>query len=322
MEQSRDIPKDIYDVVIIGAGPAGLTAGLYAARGRMNVLLLESLTVVGQATTTEMIENYPGIEKTTGPEFIDALKKQVKTFGLECRQGTVKSVSRGKGTDVPTWRVEDENGAHEALSVIIASGAHPRKLEVPGEEELFGKGVSYCATCDGAFFRDKDIVVIGGGDTAVEEALFLTRFAKKVTLIHRRDRLRAAKVLQERAFSNKKMGFVWNSVVEDINGAEKVEKIGVKDIKTDKKADIACDGVFVYVGWHPNTDFVKGLVDLGEKGRIIIDSEMKTSQEGIFAAGDCCKKHLHQIVTACGDGAVAAFSAQRHAEELKGTAYK
>ena len=321
MSKPKDISKDIYDIIIIGGGPAGLTAGLYAARGRMNALLVESLTVAGQATMTEMIENYPGIEKTTGPGFVDAIKKQVEVFGLECRQGTVKRVSRSEERSIPTWHVEDSSGAHETLSVIVASGARPRKLQVPGEEEFFGKGVSYCATCDGAFFRDKNIVVVGGGDTAVEEALFLTRFGKKVTLVHRRDRLRAARILQERAFSSEKMEFAWNSVVEDISGGGKVEKVGVKNLKTGEKADILCDGVFLYVGWRPNTDFLKGVVRLDERGHIIVDSEMKTSQEGMFAGGDCCKKHLHQIITACGDGATAAFSAQRWVEELKGAAY-
>lgn len=316
------MPEGIYDIIIIGGGPAGLTAGLYAARGRMNALLLESFVIAGQVTMTEMIENYPGVEKITGLDLISAFKKQVEMFGLECRQATVKGISRSKEEGMPVWLVEDENGVRKTLSVIVASGARPRKLQVPGEEELFGKGVSYCATCDGAFFRDKNIVVVGGGDTAVEEALFLTRFGKKVTLIHRRDRLRAAKILQERAFSSKKMEFVWNSAVEGIIGGEKVEKIKVKNLKTGEKDDISCDGVFLYIGWHPNTDFLKGTVELDEKDRIIVDNEMKTSQEGIFAGGDCCKKHLHQIITACGDGAVAAFSAQRYVEELKGVAYK
>jgi thioredoxin reductase (NADPH) len=322
MQQAKDMPEGIYDIIIIGGGPAGLTAGLYAARGRMNALLLESFVIAGQVTMTEMIENYPGVEKITGLDLISAFKKQVEMFGLECRQATVKGISRSKEEGMPVWLVEDENGVRKTLSVIVASGARPRKLQVPGEEELFGKGVSYCATCDGAFFRDKNIVVVGGGDTAVEEALFLTRFGKKVTLIHRRDRLRAAKILQERAFSNKKMEFVWNSAVEGIIGGEKVEKIKVKNLKTGEEDDISCDGVFLYIGWHPNTDFLKGTVELDEKDRIIVDNEMKTSQEGIFAGGDCCKKHLHQIITACGDGAVAAFSAQRYVEELKGVAYK
>jgi thioredoxin reductase (NADPH) len=322
MQQAKDMPEGIYDIIIIGGGPAGLTAGLYAARGRMNALLLESFVIAGQVTMTEMIENYPGVEKITGLDLISAFKKQVEMFGLECRQATVKGISRSKEEGMPVWLVEDENGVRKTLSVIVASGARPRKLQVPGEEELFGKGVSYCATCDGAFFRDKNIVVVGGGDTAVEEALFLTRFGKKVTLIHRRDRLRAAKILQERAFSSKKMEFVWNSAVEGIIGGEKVEKIKVKNLKTGEKDDISCDGVFLYIGWHPNTDFLKGTVELDEKDRIIVDNEMKTSQEGIFAGGDCCKKHLHQIITACGDGAVAAFSAQRYVEELKGVAYK
>ena len=299
-----------------------MTAGLYAARGRMNALLVESLTVVGQATMTEIIENYPGIEKTTGLEFINACKKQAASCGLKYRQGTVTEISRCDEGDMPVWRIRDDNGTCETLSVIIASGARPRKLQVPGEEEFLGKGVSYCATCDAAFFRKKDIVVIGGGDAAVEEALFLTRFGKKVTLIHRRNRLRAANILQERLLANEKMAFVWDSVVEDIAGGDKVEKVRVRNLKTEDVTDIFCDGVFIFAGWEPNTDFLKGMVRLDEKGHIITDDGMETSQKGVFAGGDCRSKKLHQIVTACGDGATAAFSAQRYVEELKGTAYK
>jgi thioredoxin reductase (NADPH) len=269
-----------------------------------------------------MVENYPGIDKASGFEIISVFKKQAEKFGLECRQGTVRNVSRREKGRLSVWQVEDENGAHEALSVIIASGARAKKLQVPGEEEFTGRGISYCAICDAAFFREKDIVVVGGGDTAVEEALFLTRFAKKVTIVHRRDRLRATKILQERALENEKMDFVWGSVVEAISGGEKVDRVSVKSVKTGEKKDIPCDGVFIFVGWQPNTDFVRETVDLDEKNCIIVDSGMKTSQEGIFAGGDCCRKPLHQIVTACGDGATAAVSAQHYVENLKGTAYK
>lgn len=316
-----DLPVGAYDIIIVGGGPAGLTAGIYASRARLNALLLESFSVMGQVTMTEAVENYPGIEKVSGFDFISTLKKQATSFGLKSQEGTVKSIKKVEEAGTSLWQVEDGKGAHKALSVIIASGASPKRLGVPGEKEFLGRGISYCATCDGAFFRDKDIVVVGGGDTAVEEALFLTRFGSKVTLIHRRDRLRATKILEERAKANKKMEFVLESVLEEISGTETVEKVKVKNINTGKHAEIPCKGVFLFVGWQPNTDFVKGLVKLDEKGNILVDKDMKTSQEGIFAGGDCCTKKLHQIVTASGDGAVAAYSAQHYVEILKGTAY-
>jgi len=322
MSEIKDLPENVYDMVIIGGGPAGLTAGLYAARGRVNVLLIESYVVMGQATMTEVIENYPGIEKVTGFDLISGFKKQAENFGLVCRMGTVKGISRREEGGTPIWQVEDENGTIETLSVIVASGASPQKLGIRGEEEYSSKGVSYCATCDGAFFRDKDIVVVGGGDTAVEEALYLTRFGKKVTLVHRRDRLRAARILQERALASEKMEFVWNSVVEEIAGGDKVEKVMIRNLKTNERSDIPCEGVFVFVGWKPNTNFLKDTVELDEKGRVVVNGKMNTSQEGIFAGGDCCGKVLHQIITACGDGATAAYSAQQYVDEVKGIAYK
>ncbi|NQT33128.1 MAG: FAD-dependent oxidoreductase, partial [Candidatus Omnitrophica bacterium] len=204
--------KNIYDIIIIGGGPAGLTAGLYASRAQMKTLLIESFSVMGQATMTDLVENYPGIEKASGFDIISKFKAQAISFGMEAASGTVTGISLKNEGDRPLWQVEDENGAREALSVIIAAGASPKKLQIPGEDDFTGKGVSYCATCDAAFFKEKDIVVIGGGDTAVEEALFLTKFGRSVTLIHRRDRLRAIKLIQDRAFRNKKMKFVLGSV--------------------------------------------------------------------------------------------------------------
>ena len=317
----KKINKDVYDIIIIGGGPAGLTAGLYAARGRMNALLIESLGVMGQATMTDEIENYPGIDRTTGYDLVAGFKKQAQKFGLKCAQGTVQNITRQEDNGKVAWIVEDEGNIYAALSVIVASGAASKKLEVPGEKEFIGSGVSYCATCDAAFFREKEIVVVGGGDTAVEEALFLTKFGKRVKLIHRRDRLRATKIVQERAFANEKMSFVWDSVVVGIEGKHKVEKIIVKNVKTEEKSEIPCDGVFIFVGWQPNTGFVKDLVESNKIGAIIVDLEMKTSEEGIFGAGDCCHKLLHQVITACGDGATAAFAAQHYVERIKGTEY-
>ncbi|MBU1084122.1 MAG: thioredoxin-disulfide reductase [Candidatus Omnitrophota bacterium] len=322
MGKETGLLSERYDIIIIGGGPAGLTAGIYAARGRMKTLLIESFSVMGQATMTEMIENYPGVEKSGGFELISIFKRQAEKFGMKSRSGTVEKIAFKEDGGIRVWQVTDEDGVTEALSVIIASGAKAKKLSVPGEDEMIGKGVSYCATCDGAFFKNKNIVVVGGGDTAVEEALYLTRFGDKVSLIHRRDRLRAAKILQERVESNEKMSFIWKSVVKRINGTDKVVSVTVKDVDTGEEKDVPCDGVFIFAGWEPNTGFLEGAVETEEKGGIKVDAAMKTSAEGVFAAGDCCYKVLHQVVTACGDGATAAFSSQNYVERLKGTEYK
>ncbi|MGD2278911.1 MAG: FAD-dependent oxidoreductase, partial [Candidatus Omnitrophota bacterium] len=237
MKEGKKTPKGVYDVVIIGGGPAGLTAGLYVARARMNALLVESFTIMSQLTMTEVVENYPGIEKISGFELVSIFKKQAENFGLMCQTGTVKSLSVGEKGGFPVWKVQEESGVIEALSVIIATGAVPRKLNVPGEDKFLGKGISYCAVCDAAFFRDKEIVVVGGGNAAIEEALYLTRFVKKVTVVHRRDRLRADKVFQEEAFSNEKMDFKMDAVVEEIGGSEKVEKVALKNVKTGQMSE-------------------------------------------------------------------------------------
>ncbi len=314
--------NELYDIIIIGGGPAGLTAGLYASRARMNTLLLRSLSVMGQATMTDMIENYPGIERTGGFELINAIEKQAKAFGSNRLDETVTKISAVEEKGAPVWRIETDSGTHKALSVIVASGARPRKLEVPGEDKFSGMGVSYCATCDGALFRDKDIVVVGGGDAAIEEAMFLARLVKKITVIHRRDRLRAAKILQERVFACENTVFEWDSVVEEIAGTDRVEKVVVRNLKTSELKDLPRDGVFIFIGWEPNTGFLKGVLQLDKSGRITVDESMRTGQKGVFACGDCCKRPLHQVVTACGDGAVAAHSARQYVEELKGVAYK
>ncbi|MFH1798678.1 MAG: thioredoxin-disulfide reductase [Candidatus Omnitrophota bacterium] len=305
----------MYDIIIIGGGPAGLTAGLYAARARAKTLLIESYSIMGQATMTELIENYPGVDKINGFEFVTRLKKQAEAFGLKIIQGTVAGLRRDEALP-HLYIIEAEGQTYEAVSIIVATGASPKKLQVPGENEFLGKGVSYCATCDGAFFRDKQIVVVGGGDTAVEEALFLTRFGKGVTIVHRRECLRAIKLLQERAFSNKKINFIWDSVVEEIKGKSKVEKVCLKNVKTAEKTEISCEGVFVFTGWTPNTDFLKQKVELDEKGNVMVDNALSTSQPGVFAAGDCSAKILRQVVTACGDGALAAFSASQYVETI------
>jgi len=308
-----------YDLIIIGGGPAGMTAGIYAARARMKTLLVESVSVMGQAMMTERIENYPGVAEISGFELIEKLKKQAQSFGLKSTQGTVKNISRVNSENL---LVEAENCRYSTASVIVATGARPKKLNVPGEEKFIGKGISFCATCDGAFFRDKQILVVGGGDTAVEEALFLTKFGRKVTIVHRRDRLRAAKILQERALEHEKINFVLDSIVEEITGSAFVDGAIIKNVKTGKEQKLECEGIFMFVGWTPNTDFLKDLVKLNENGGIITDVEMKTSERGIFAAGDCRKKLLRQVVTACGDGALAAYSAGQYVDEIKGVQYK
>ena len=308
-----------YDVIIIGGGPAGLTAAIYTSRARLKTLVIESYSVPGQAIITDSIENFPGFpEGINGFELVEKFKKQAEKFGAELIVKNVEKIEQLQDG----WRIKAEDKTYTTLSIIIATGAHPRKLDVPGEHKFTGKGVSYCATCDGALYRDKHVVVIGGGDTAIDEALFLTKFAKKVTLIHRRDRLRATKILQERASANKKMEFMWESKAIEILGKDKVEGVKIKNINTKKDTDLLCDGVFVFVGYEPNTDLLKGLLKLDKKSYILTDDDMNTSKKGIFSCGDCRKKLLRQVVTACGDGATAAFSAQQYVEKLKGTAYE
>jgi len=308
-----------YDVIIIGGGPAGLTAAIYTSRARLKTLVIESYSVPGQAIITDSIENFPGFpEGINGFELVEKFKKQAEKFGAELIVKNVEKIEQLQDG----WRIKAEDKTYTTLSIIIATGAHPRKLDVPGEHKFTGKGVSYCATCDGALYRDKHVVVIGGGDTAIDEALFLTRFAKKVTLVHRRDRLRATKILQERVLANKKMEFAWESNVIEILGKDKVGGVKIKNIKTKKDTDLSCDGVFVFVGYEPNTDLAKDLLKLDKKSYILADDDMNTSKKGIFACGDCKKKLLRQVVTACGDGATAAFNAQQYVEKLKGTAYE
>ena len=300
-----------YDVIIIGGGPAGLTAGIYASRARLKTLLIESFSVPCQAVTTDHIENYPGFpEGINGFELIEKFKKQAEKFGTEFVVSEVKAVKEGK----PGFQVETEDKVYTCSSVIIASGASPKKLDIPGEHKFRGKGVSYCATCDGALFKNKEVVVVGGGDTALEEALFLTKFAKKVTVMHRRNVLRGTKILQERVFSNKKIEIIWDSIVIEIMGSAKVTGVKVKNGKTSAMTDLLCDGVFIFVGYTPNTGFLKDILPLDEGGYITTDDNCLTSKPGIFACGDCRKKLLKQVVTACGDGALAAFACHHYFE--------
>ncbi|SEM81737.1 thioredoxin reductase (NADPH) [Syntrophus gentianae] len=314
-----------YDVVIIGGGPAGLTAGLYASRGGLKSLLLEGESSVSQITVTDLVENYPGFpEGINGYDLVERFKTQTRQFGLTIVTDDVRVVCREQQAPggEESWIVQGNRGAYSTLAVILATGANWRHLGVPGEEAFAGKGVSYCATCDGPFYRDREVVVVGGGDTAVQEALFLTRFARKVTIVHRRDRLRATPVLQKKALSHERIEFAWNSVVEEIQGETFVEGVKIRNLKNpDLSRVIPADGAFVFVGLTPNTEFIRNVVDCDENGYILADSAMRTSAPGIFACGDCIAKLLRQVVTACGDAATAAFSAQLHVEDLKGDSY-
>ena len=303
----------IYDVVIIGGGPAGLTAGLYTARARLKSLLIEKGLPGGLVTTTEWVENYPGFEEgIMGVELAQKMEKQAVKFGLEIIQGTVMDISSSKKIK----GISLEGDLHyEAKTIILATGAHPRLLKIEGEDEFRGRGVSYCATCDGAFYKGKKIAVVGGGDSAVQEAIFLTKFAEMVYVIHRRDQLRAEKILQERAFSNPKIKFIWNSVPEKISGDDGVNALHIRNLKACGNSVLDVQGVFIYIGYNPNTEFLKGLVDLDENNYIITDKNMAASAPGIYAAGDVRNKPLKQIATAVGDGATAAMAAVKYIEE-------
>lgn len=304
----------MYDVIIIGGGPAGLTAGLYSSRARLKSLLIEKGLTGGTVTITEWIENYPGFEEgVAGADLARKMEQQATRFGLEISQGTVTRISfNGNIKKV----ILEDGQEFESKSVILASGGHPRKLKIEGEDEFRGRGVSYCATCDGAFFKGAKIAVIGGGDSAVQEGLFLTKFAEVVYIVHRRDSLRAEKILQDRALSEPKIKLVWDSVPEKIQGDEKgATSLLVKNVKTGDLSSLEVEGVFIYVGFDPNTEFLAGMANLNENNYILTDENMATSAPGIFAAGDMRAKITRQIATAVGDGAIAAIAAEKYIEE-------
>lgn len=302
----------MYDTIIIGAGPAGMTAALYAARSNLKVALLERGIYGGQMNNTAEIENYPGYAHISGPELAEKMFEPLENLGVEHLFGKVEKIEdQGEYKRIIT---EDE--VFETKTVILASGANHRHLGVPGEEEYNSRGVSYCAVCDGAFFRDEDLLVVGGGDSAVEEAIFLTRFAKSVTIVHRRDQLRAQKLLQERAFANEKISFIWDSVVKEIKGDDrKVTSVVFENVKTGQSSEADFGGVFVYVGLDPVSDFVKDLGICDEAGWIVTDQHMKTAIDGIYAIGDVRQKDLRQITTAVGDGAVAGQEVYKYITE-------
>ncbi|MFA5335605.1 MAG: thioredoxin-disulfide reductase [Candidatus Omnitrophota bacterium] len=304
-----------YDVVIIGGGPAGLTAGIYASRARLKSLLLEKMMPGGQILTSPLLENYPGFsEGVAGPGVIEEMVKQAERFGLEIKTGEVTKI----GEKGDKKAVSSDTGEYGASAVIFAMGASYSKLGVPGEEKLGGRGVSYCATCDGPLYKNKEVAVVGGGDTAIEEALHLTKFCSKVYVIHRRNELRATKILQERALAEKKINIIWDSIVTEILGTSRVEGVMAKNVKTSEQKIVPVSGVFLAVGFTPHTGIAKGLVATDDKGYIITDDDMAASRAGFFAAGDCRKKLLRQFVTACGDGATAAFAAQKYIEQKGG----
>ncbi len=305
----------MYDVIIIGGGPAGYTAGLYNARAELSTLILEGDLPGGRISLTDIVENYPGIsEPISGYDLSQIMRDQAEKAGAELKMDSVKTIDKEKDLfNIKTF----SDITYQGLSVIIATGTTDKKLSIPGEKKYTGRGVSYCATCDGPFFKDKKVAVIGGGDSAVKEALFLTNLAKSVSVIHRRNKLRAEKVIQTKAFSKKNMNFIWDSVVEKIDGDNKVEKLIIKNVKTGEISKVDFDGVFVLIGSIPNTNFIKNLQITNEKGFIKANDVMETSIKGLFAAGDVISKIFRQVTTAVGDGSLAAYSSQEYIESLK-----
>jgi len=294
----------------MGAGPAGLTAGIYLARAGLKAVVLEKLAPGGQAATTDIVENYPGFpEPVGGFDLADGMRRQAEKFGVEIRTAEATGLADPSGGEGKIVKLAD--GELRCRAVIVATGARHARLGVPGEERFWGKGISCCATCDGMFYRGKRVVVVGGGDTAIKEALFLTKFAETITIVHRRDRLRASKVLQDKITGKgDQVTFAWSTVVEEILGGDRVEGARVRDVKTGETRTIDCDGVFLFVGFTPNTEFLEGVVELDQRGYVVTDETMATSARGVYAAGDCRKRPFRQIVTACGEGAVAAHSVE------------
>jgi thioredoxin reductase (NADPH) len=301
------------DVVIIGGGGSGLTAALYTSRAKLSTVLFEKLTPGGQIALTDVVENYPGFpEGITGPEISMKMEEQAKRYGTEVVYEEVKSI---KKIAERQFEVQTSGEPYEAKAIILCAGASFRMLGVPKEKELTGRGVSYCATCDGAFFKEKEITVVGGGDSALQEGLFLTRFGSKVTVIHRRDKLRASPILQDRALKHPKINFVWDTVVESVQGDKKVEGLKIKNVKTNQVQDFKTDGVFIFIGHDPNTKFLNGLVKLDDHGYVITaPNSTETSVPGVFAAGEIRQGAVKQLVSACGEGCEAALAAQAYIE--------
>ncbi|WP_075619844.1 thioredoxin-disulfide reductase [Paenisporosarcina indica] len=305
--------EKIYDVVIIGAGPAGMTAAVYTSRGNLSTLMIERGIPGGQMANTEEVENYPGFEHILGPELSTKMFDHAKKFGAEYAYGDVQEITDGEAFKT----IKAGGKEYKTRAIIITTGAEYKKMGIPGETELGGRGVSYCAVCDGAFFKNKELVVVGGGDSAVEEGVYLTRFASKVTIVHRREELRAQKILQERAFANEKIEFIWNHTVKEINAENgKVGSVTLSSTVDDTEREFNADGVFIYIGMLPLTKPFANLGILNENGYVLTNEQMETKVPGIFAAGDVREKTLRQIVTATGDGSIAAQAAQHYIEEL------
>jgi len=301
-----------YDLIIIGAGPAGLTAALYAGRSRLHTLLVEKMAIGGRILMSETIENYPGFPGGISThDLMGRMEAQVRELGVEIISDQVQDL------DCVEKTIKVSTGSFQGRSLIVASGAIPRKLNIPGEDKYTGRGVSYCATCDGPFFKDKEVVIIGGGNAVAEEAMYLSRFASRVNIIHRRSDLRASAILQERLLENKKIKFILNSIVTEIKGTQKVGAVAIKDLLSQQTYDFNCDGVFIYIGYEPETTFLKNKLQMDEVGFIITNEDMVTSIKGVFACGDCRKKGLYQVVNACGDGAVAADSAYKFIANIR-----
>ena len=304
---------DPYQLIIIGGGPAGLSAGLYATRARLSTLLIERAIPGGQIINAELVENYPGFPQgISGAELGSLMEQQATKYGLEIIMAEVEGVEVGEGEKI----VHTSEGQYRAKALIIAGGSEHGKLGVPGEEELRGRGVSYCATCDGAFFKDQVIAVVGGGNVAINDALFLTRFASKVIVIHRRDQLRATKILGEGALARPKIEFLWDTVVESIGGDGQVRELGLRNVKTGTESKLEVSGIFVAVGLRPNTGYLEGVVALSPEGFILVNNQMETGVPGVFAAGDIRAGSARQVSSAVGDGATAAISAERYLSSI------
>jgi len=317
-ETSATPRPDVENVIIIGSGPAGWSAAIYAARADLRPLLITGNEMGGQIALTTEVENFPGFESITGPDLVDRMQRQAERFDTEVLIDTVTEID----VNGPPFTITTANErVFKAKSIIVATGASPRRLGVANEERLTGRGVSYCATCDGFFFRGKDIVVVGGGDSALQEALFLTKFGSRVRIVHRRDQLRAGATLQRRARENPKIEFVWNSVVESIKGEAKVESITLKNVVTGESVETATDGVFVYVGHLPNNQLFEGKLAMDEDGYLVTDKLMRTSVPGIFAAGEIQDHRFKQAATSAGQGVAAALEVEKFLADLEDRAY-
>jgi len=314
MTENKETKLEKRNVLILGSGPAGLSAAIYAARADLSPLVLTGMVLHGQASTTDMIENYPGFPEGIGGTDLGLLfQTQAERFGAEIKMDQATSVDLSS----QPFTVETHNQQYVADSLIITTGATPKKLNVPGEKKFIGRGVSYCGTCDGCFFKDRDIVVVGGGDSALEEGLFLTRFARSVTVIHRRDELRAGAILQKRAFENPKLNFIWDSVIVEILGTDKVEAVRIENVKTKQRTTKETAGVFIFIGHKPNSEMFADQLELDDNGYIVVNALMETSIPGVFAAGEIADPHFRQVITSAGMGAAAAIQATRFLENLE-----